>query len=147
MLTRQKAGGFTLIEVMVVVAILGILTAIALPMYQESTRKSRRSEAMRELMELASRQERFYAQNSTYTNDITSELGLNWTSDTVPPETTNGLYQLSVDECAEEAAGDFSRCYVLLATPQGDQAKDKCGTLSVDSLGVREASLVGGSCW
>lgn len=139
---RAKYHGFTLVEVMVVLVILGILTAVALPMYQETTRKSRRSEAMRELMELASRQERFYAQNSTYTNEIVGELGLNWQSEF----TSNQYYQLFVFQCVDEA--DFSRCYVLEARPQDDQAEDQCGVLWVDSQGRREANGPPGyKCW
>lgn len=142
MLARQKTGGFTLIELMVVVAVLSILIVIALPMYQEATRKSRRSEAMRELMELASRQERFYAQNSTYTNEIAGELGLNWQSEL----TRNELYQLAVFQCEDE--DDFSRCYQLEAEPRGDQALDKCGTLVVISTGQRDAEgPLGDKCW
>jgi len=146
MLARRKTDGFTLIEMMIVVAVLGLLTAIALPMYQETMRKSRRSEAMRELMELASRQERFYAQNSAYTSDINGELGLNWRSGVVPAETSNGNYQLFVTMCPDEA--DFDRCYVLEARPKGDQAADKCGDIWVDSQGRREADgLLGDECW
>lgn len=146
MLIRARNRGFTLIEVMVVVLILGVLTAIALPMYQESMRKSRRSEAMRELMELASRQERFYAQNSVYTGDIDGPLGLNWASGVVPPETENGYYQLFPVVCVGEA--NFDRCYVMEARPQGDQAADKCGVIWVDSLGRRDAEgPLGDQCW
>ena len=73
----NKDAGFTLMELMIVVTIIGILLAIVMPNYSESIRKSRRSDAIKELMELASQQERFYAQNSTYTEDIETAAGLN----------------------------------------------------------------------
>ena len=60
--------GFTLIEVMIVIVILGILVTVGLPSYQDSIRKSRRADGMAALMELSARQERFYAQNSVYSH-------------------------------------------------------------------------------
>jgi type IV pilus assembly protein PilE len=129
-------GGFSLIEVMIVLVIIGILLLVAVPGYQESMRKSHRADGMRDLMELVSRQERFYAQNSRYTGDIESADGLNFGSSI----SGEGHYNLSADECADFAEDDFSTCYVLLATPRGEQTEDACGTLSVNSKGQRDHS-------
>ena len=101
---RADMPGFSLIEVMIVLVIIGVLLLVAVPGYQESMRKSHRADGMRDLMELVSRKERFYAQNSRYSFD---------------------------DD-------DFSTCYVLLATPRGEQTKDACGTLTVNSKGQRD---------
>lgn len=138
-------GGFSLLEVMMVLVIIGILMMIAVPLYEDSMRKSHRADGMRDLMELSARQERFYAQNSVYTAEIDADDGLNFaTSDqcnATPPEGTvissECHYTLSVEGCSEEEDGDFSRCYVLIAEPRGGQQQDPCGTLTVNSLGQR----------
>ncbi len=134
---KVASGGFSLIEVMIVLVIIGVLLLVATPGYQESMRKSHRADGMRDLMELVSRQERFYAQNSRYTNDIETPEGLNLER-TISSE---GYYTLSVQACSEnEEEADYSRCYVLRAEPRGEQTKDGCGTLSVNSKGERDHS-------
>ena len=138
----QKNGGFTLVEAMVVLAIVGILMAITVPMYQDSVRKARRSDGMDDLLELASRQARFFAQNSAYTVTIDGATGLNLDR-TVSSE---GFYRLSVDpteDCRIET------CYVLTAEPIDAQAKDEaCASLTMNSLGQRNATgTLGSDCW
>ena len=73
----KQHTGFTLIEILITVAIVGILAAIAIPAYQDSVTKGRRAEAMALALDLASRQERFFLQNNTYTTSITGAAGLN----------------------------------------------------------------------
>lgn len=149
MSARKGAVGFTLIEVMIVVAVIGILSAIAMPMYQDSMRKSRRSDAMIDLMELASRQERFYAQNGVYTDNIEGEFGL----DLKRTKTREGNYDLSVIQCPSDGTPKpIERCYVLQAVPRpgSDQEKDTtCATLSIDAMGQRLSSgtLDKEACW
>lgn len=127
------------------VVIITILMLVALPGYQESMKKSRRADGMRDLVELASRQARFYAQNSRYTDDIDSLDGLNFERTT----SSGGHYDLSVEICVDEEAGDFGSCYVLKAVPRGQQANDSaCGILRLDSRGQRSASgSLGDACW
>ncbi len=126
--------GFTLIEIMMVVVIVAVLLMIALPGYQDSMKKSRRADGMRDLMELASRQERFYAQNSRYSEDIVTANGLNF----LRAISEEGHYELAATACDD---GTILTCYKLTATPAGIQAEDTaCGTLSVNSKGEREAS-------
>lgn len=148
--SKKASAGFTLIEAMIVVAVIGILTAIAMPMYQDSMRKSRRADAMRDLMELASRQERFYAQNGVYTNNVDGEFGLNW----VGTESGEGNYNLSVIQCEDTGGAlvSLDNCYVLQAIPKPgtDQVNDtNCATLSVNTLGERKSSgtLDEDDCW
>jgi type IV pilus assembly protein PilE len=142
---KTRGAGFTLIEVMIVLVIIGILMLVAVPGYQESMKKSRRADGMRDLIELTARQERFYAQYSRYTPDIDTADGLNLERTT----SAEGHYDLEVVTCPGEAADDFSACYVLQAVPKGVQEKDTdCATLSVDSKGQRSASgTLGDACW
>lgn len=142
---RANSAGFSLIEVMIVVVIIGVLLLVAVPGYQESMKKSRRADGMRDLMELTARQERFYAQYSVYTDDIDSPDGLNFDR-TISSE---GHYDLEVVACEGEDDDDFSACYVLQAVPKDIQITDtQCATLSVDSKGQRSASgTLGAACW
>lgn len=124
--------------------IIAVLMLVAVPGYQEGMKKSRRADAMRDLMELASRQERFYAQNSSYTPKIKEEDGLNFKQTT----RSGDHYDLRVESCVGDE-DDFSTCYVLKAVPKGIQAKDTaCATLSVNSKGERSASgNLKDTCW
>ena len=139
---NRSCGGFTLIEIMLVVAILAMLSLIAIPGYQESVRKSRRADAMRNLMELGTRQEKFYAKNSTYTTTIDASSGLNLGRTT----DNDGYYNLTAAACTDKT---IATCYVVTATPTGSQADDtSCAVLALDSLGERTASgTLGGDCW
>ena len=139
---KKAERGFTLIEILVVLAILGILVMIAAPTYQDSVRKSRRSDGMQDLMELSARQERFYAQNSTYTTDVNTAAGLNLGRTT----SSEGHYTLAA---AAGGTGSIATSYVLTATPVGAQADDAgCLVLSMDSLGQRGATgVLGTDCW
>lgn len=162
---QRKAAnvGFSLIEVMIVLIIIGILMMVALPGYQDSMRKSHRADGMRDMMELVARQERFYAQNSVYTDEIKAADGLNYSggrhevcttapaADTVVSSECH--YTLSVEPFSQNGTqdSDFSRRYVLVAAPRGGQQKDPCGTLTVNSLGERSQRGSPGdsdlNCW
>ncbi|MFB1010186.1 MAG: type IV pilin protein, partial [Thiopseudomonas sp.] len=78
---RNPQQGFTLIEIMIVIVILGVIAAIALPSYQDHVRRANRSEGMAFLQDVAARQERYFAQNNTYVTDIANvgKLGLSGT--------------------------------------------------------------------
>ena len=145
---RLSSAGFSLIEVMIVLVIIGVLMLVAVPGYQESMKKSRRADGMRDLIELTARQERFYAQYSRYTDDIDSKDGLNLERTT----SAEGHYNLEVEVCADEICEDeeqFCACYILNAIPIGIQEEDTdCATLSVNSKGQRSASgTLGSACW
>lgn len=138
---NSTGRGFSLIEIMVVLAILGIIAAIALPSYTESRLRAARVDGKTALMQVASDQERFYSDNFTYS---TNAVPLS-----TPPQATltsrDGKYVISVAACG---GGSISTCFIATATPQGDQAADECGNLTITSAGVRAAT--GGSiedCW
>jgi type IV pilus assembly protein PilE len=138
----KQAKGFTLIELMVVVAIIGILAAIAGPLYIDYMRKSKRSEAKNLLMQVVSRQEQFYLNNNTYAVNLGD---LNFTTDANGKvDTENGNYKIEV--LAETATCPAINCYQLQAVPQGDQANDVCATLTLASDGTK-GSTSAATCW
>jgi len=139
----NRAAGFTLMEVMIVIVIIAILLGAGLPGYQESLRKGRRSEAKAGLMEVANRQEQYMLDRSTYTTDLTR---LGYTS---PLITDEGHYGIVVEQCD---GGSIENCYKLTASPlnSSPQIKDtKCGKFVLNSRGVREVSgsLAADQCW
>lgn len=114
-----KPRGFTLIEIMITVAILGIISAIALPSFFDAMRKSRRADAFTALSAVQQAQERWRANNPTYTDRLTaapsaSEPGLG-----LPATTTNGYYTISLD--TPTATGYNA---VATAVSTGSQAGD-----------------------
>ena len=140
-MTVQKMRGFTLIEVMIVVAVLGVIIAIGYPSYTEPVRKSRRAEGMGELLELADKMERFYADRGTYAG---ASLGTG-AGNIHTATTADGYYTLNIDSQTAVA-------FQVRATPtsKGNQNKDKCNIFILDSLGNK--TLSGNStpleqCW
>lgn len=126
--TRAQQAGMTLIELMIVVAILGIIISIAVPSYQDSVRKSRRADGMALLNQILQAQERFYINNMTYTTDLT-DLGYS-VSTGVSSEEEH--YKVSVAACGTGIA----QCVNLIAKGQDDQAKDD--DLEINSQGLRK---------
>ena len=139
---RRQPGGFTLIELMIGLAIIGILLLVAIPSYQEHMNHARRSDAMAALLDLSVRQEKFRSLNGTYTRTIDTEAGLGLGRTT----SEGGYYNLSVRDCA---TGSIATCFVVEAAPVGAQASDSdCGTFSLDSTNARSASgSLGVDCW
>jgi type IV pilus assembly protein PilE len=125
----SKIKGFTLIELMIVVAIAGIIAAIAYPSYQEQMRKTRRADGQTELMKIMNVQERFFTNYGSYTTSITNAepngLGsANANSD-------EGFYAISAAACG---AG-ITQCVALTAVAQGVQKSD--GNLTLNSQGIK----------
>ena len=114
----RRTRGFTLIELMIVVAIVAILASVALPAYLDSVRKSRRADAITALNQVAQAQERWRANNSTYSNVLTS-AGLNVANP------SSGYYTLAV-------SGNTATAYSATATAAGAQTSDaRCTTLTL----------------
>jgi type IV pilus assembly protein PilE len=132
----REQRGFTLVELMIAVAIVAILAAIALPSYQESVQKGKRSDAKTGLVDAASRLEQFYLDNKTYTTDMT-DLGYGAATNV---DTTDGYYKMTV---AASAGCTIASCFTVSAVPQGGQASDSCGTLTINSKGAKTPS----DCW
>lgn len=134
-LSRRRARGFTLIEVMIVVAIIGILAAIAIPSYGTYIRKSRRADAMASLSQAQTSIERCYAANFSYAMPPCA----------APPAASDrGYYAIT--------AVSTATTYTLTATAAGLQVADtKCTTMTIDQANqqsaVDNANTVQPSCW
>lgn len=128
--------GFTLIEVMIVVAIIGILAGIAYPSYTEHVARSNRSEGQRELMRIANLMEQRFLDTRAYTENMT-DLGL----DADPYITKTGGSHYSIDASVNGAT------YTLTATAKGNQATIDavCKTLTITDTGLKGSS--GTDCW
>lgn len=138
----KKNTGFTLIEIMITLAIVGILAAIAYPSYMDSIRKSRRADAKVALSNAAQALERYYTENNTYLNAALGDGAGAIFPDHAPSDQphANAYYTLSI---TNQAAGT----YTLNATPTGSMSGDSCGTLTLDQLGQKGAALSISQCW
>jgi len=133
---KQRYRGFTLIEVMIVVAIVAILAAIALPSYREYVLRGNRTQGQSLLMEAAARQERFYAQNSAYVTDNANKGSLQ-----VNEGNYDEFYVLAVSTAANDGG------YTLTATQQfGDV---DCGNLTLNARGTKgnSGTKSADECW
>lgn len=134
----NKLMGFTLIEVMITVSIVGILAAVAYPSYTEYVWRSNRTEAQRELIRLANLQEQRFVDQRTYTASM-SDLGVPVTSDgayLIPRESANKLYSIKATE--------NGRTFILSADAQGIQEKDTvCIHLTINESGLKTPT----GCW
>nr|WP_315971927.1 type IV pilin protein [Marinobacter sp. F3R11] len=133
---RGRAAGFTLIELMIVVAIIGIIAAIAYPSYVDNVRQTRRATAQADLMELAQWMERQYSADFSYLEGGNQPV-LPFTQS---PRNGTAFYNLSLNGVA--TANAFS----VQAVPTGDQVNDDCGTLRLAQTGAK-TSTSGVDCW
>ncbi len=132
--------GFTLIELMITLVIAGIIAAIAYPMYANYVRQAHRTAAKTALLNIASREEKYYSTNNVYATSLTN-LGYASTGLNVPAQGTP-LYHVTLAASAT--------AFVLSATPIGPQANDACGAFTLNSLGqkgVSGASMPAAQCW
>lgn len=136
------ARGFTLMEVIVVMVVLGILAAIAIPNYSEYIRRGHRAAAQEYLLSLASRQVQFYLDRRAFAeSDVCPPVAPATTclNATRPAELAN-RYTVAVAAAAGPPA-----TFTITATPTGTQAGERCGNLTIDQTGARGAAAPG--CW
>ena len=131
-----KLSGFTLIELMITVAILAIVAAVAIPSYTSYVDRGKRAEARAALLDIAARQERYYSNNRQYADQL-SKLKMSGT------KSENDYYTLSVTLPSGSNNQDFD----ATATPSG-WTDDKCGILGIDETGAKTQSLGDPAlCW
>lgn len=135
--------GLTLIELVLVLALVGITAGLAYPKYDEHLRQTRRTEAQTVLLELAHHLERGYAQSNRYDQDL-SGTPTQLPYQQIPTNPTQtAYYQLHFAEGTPSAM-----TYTLQAVPTGIMASDRCGILSLNQQGVQMPSAAtGASCW
>lgn len=158
--SSRRASGFTVIELMIVVAVVGLLSAVAYPAYVDSVRKSRRSDAVAAITSVQQAQERYRSSNTTYgTRFIVSSsalVGVGVAGDTnaATAYTSPGAYySLSL-------SGTSASAYTILATAQGTQTSDtNCQFMQVQmaagaltyasgsSSSVANGTTANNSCW
>ena len=155
----SRPEGFTLVELMVVVAIATILFAIAVPSYITYVRQSRRTEARTAVLDLAGREERFFSTNGAAYSNTPGQLG--YTAFGVP--IGSGYYQLKVCTPADgNCVANLNMLnppaapsYTVVATPVAGQSQEndtQCGAFAVDSVGQQHAITSAGAdntayCW
>lgn len=121
-LTNTKAQGFSLVELLVVLAIVAILYAIVLPNYTAYTFRTNRSYAMTAMNEIMQAQERFAADQGTYTTDLT-DLGYALVSAVPAPTAADAKYRITASACG----GGIAECVLLTAVAEPHQANDDNG--------------------
>jgi type IV pilus assembly protein PilE len=149
---RPQLQGFTLIELMITVAIIGILAAIALPSYTEHIRKSRRSAAISALAEAAQFMERNMTLYNCYNYSTASDCVGQSGTDVALPTTWASLPSDSAMYTISLSGTTTASTYTLQAAPKTGtpQAGDACGTFQLDNTGARSVTSTTTSvatCW
>lgn len=123
-------NGFSLIELMIVIVVIGILVSIAYPSYRDYITRARRTDGQSTLLDLASRMEKYYSENNTYQ---TATIGTGNATDVLSSNTSpEGWYIISIPNATTSA-------YTLQATPQNAQATadTRCQSLTLNNQGVK----------
>jgi len=133
---QQLNSGFSLIELLIVIAIIGILTGLTYPSYNHYLTTTRRNYATTALTDLAARLEQYYIQNNSYSGATLSSLGMS--------DINKNYYQLKIDQATDDQ-------YTISANPKGKQAEydSACGALILDQAGNKSITGRGTSqeCW
>jgi type IV pilus assembly protein PilE len=139
---RRIARGFSLIELMIVVAIIAVLAALAYYNYSRYAFRARRADGREMLMRVAAAEERYYTNFNAYTTALTDPPppGLGFSNAT----SERGYYTVAV------ALANGGASYTLTATPGSAQTGDTCGNLTLTDTGVKNQSgdpTTNGTCW
>ncbi|WP_415882683.1 type IV pilin protein [Neptuniibacter sp. QD34_54] len=132
----KKNAGFTLIELMIAVAIIGIIASVAYPSYLSYLRDSRRADAEGVLIEMSQWMERQYTVDGSYNADGTPTLPIQKS----PRDGSATHYQIAITAIDADS-------FTLTATAQGGQTQEECGNLTLTQTGARGSSGPGTRCW
>ena len=137
-LTSSRARGFTLIELMIAVAVVALLAAVAYPSYKSHLAKGRRADAKQALLELAQTLERFYTERGTYAGAALGSSGV------YPAVSIGGYYTMAIN--SQNADG-----FTISATPRSSQTGDACAVYQYNQAGEKTvssaATLTAAQCW
>ena len=141
----KRQRGITLIELMIVLAVVAILGGLALPSYIQYLQRSNRSDAYTALLNCAAEQERWFTANNTYLTDAAAaangRCGIPSGGIRVSPEQ---YYQISVDASGGTCTAGVGTCFIATATAIGSQADDvDCPSLTIDDNGLQLPA----DCW
>ncbi len=145
---RTRINGFTLIEVLVVMAIIGVLTAIAIPAYRQYVVRAARHQAEATMLNLSQMEERFYTNNYTYyaVSALPPVPDPNGWSNFSGDGMSVRKYDIAVNVPNPNSTNPVS--FYIQATPSNGFADSQCGNLTLDNMGLKGSSL--GSvttCW
>lgn len=124
----MKSAGFTLVELLVVVIIVGVLASLAYPAYQDYVRRANRADGYTLLTQIMQAQERRFADQVSYTDDLT-DLGYAAATDV---SSDGNFYLATASACVDEP---LNRCVLITAAPQATQVAD--GALTLNSRGTK----------
>lgn len=139
--TGRPDAGFTLIELMITVAVVAILAAVAYPSYTDYIRRSHRADAQSFLQEVAARQQQFLLDRRSYATGVTTTPAANGLGMTIPANVAaKYTIALNTDNAARPPV------FIATATPVGGQAADVCKVLGINQAGTKTKTGTG-SCW
>lgn len=147
-MSRNTARGFSLIELMIAVAIVAIIAGVAYPSYLEQVRKTRRSDCSGALASLGSAMERHFTMNSTYLGAAAGGANTGAPANfaaSCPVDGGTPTYNLTIQAATAST-------YTLQAAPTGPQAGDKCGNFTLTNTGLKgvsgaAAGVTWEQCW
>lgn len=155
-MNKKTSSGFTLIELMIVVVIIAVIAAFAIPSYQDSIRKSKRADAKTAISQAAARMEQLYLDRKAYTDDLT-DLGLPQATSAGAAagevDSPEGYYRLTAVAPPWGAACFPNTCWGIIATAiDAEQLKDtQCRVFALSSRGEKVSMDSGGvnsaNCW
>jgi type IV pilus assembly protein PilE len=138
-----KHRGFSLIELMIVVVIIGVLTLVAFPSYQEHVKKGKRAEGQAAVLQAAQALERFMTTNNTYTTDLAAAGYKAYSG----AQEASSAYALTV---AAAPGGNIASSFFVTATPAATWSDPECNQFTIDhtgAKGVQGGTWNASQCW